>query len=127
MFDLPTIIRAGNGLFQCRLCSEPQATRTQIQRHLLSHFLAHEIAQNIDLRACVICLCEERQRRSNLPFRDCFAEFILSVAEGLAMTKEDFSHTLSEKNLRPYDTEGFAAHSDTGNRPAFLAIKRRSG
>ena len=119
MFDLPTIIRAGNGLLQCRLCSEPQATRTQIQRHLLSHFLAHGIAQNIDLRACVICHCEERQRRSNLPFQDCFAS--------LAMTKEDFSHTLSEINPRPYDTEGFAAHSDTGYRPAFLAIKRRSG
>ena len=35
-------------------------------------------------------LREERRRRSNLVRVDCFAEFILSLAEGLAMTAKRF-------------------------------------
>jgi len=50
VFKLPVVNRVGNGLFQCRLCGEPRSKRTQIQRHLLSHFFAHEVAQTIDLR-----------------------------------------------------------------------------
>ena len=50
VFDPPVVNRVGNGLFQCRLCGEPRNKRTQIQRHLRSHFIAHEIARNIGLR-----------------------------------------------------------------------------
>ena len=49
VFRLPVISRVGNGLFQCRLCGDAKNKLSQAQRHLLSHFFAHEIAQNIDL------------------------------------------------------------------------------
>ncbi len=49
IFRLPVIIRVGNGIFQCRVCGEAKQRLSQAQRHLLSHFFAHEIARNIDL------------------------------------------------------------------------------
>ena len=50
IFRLPVIIRVGNGIFQCRVYGEVKQKLTQAQRHLLSHFFAHEIARNIDLK-----------------------------------------------------------------------------
>ena len=47
---LKTIQRTGNGVFQCRLCGEPRGKLAAAQRHVLAHFFAHEVAQNIDLR-----------------------------------------------------------------------------
>ena len=49
IFRLRVVQRTGNGLFQCRLCGEPRGKLIQAQRHLLSHFFAPEVAQNIDL------------------------------------------------------------------------------
>ncbi len=49
VFELRVIQRAGNGLFQCRLCGEPRGKLKEARRHVLGHFLAPEYAQNIDL------------------------------------------------------------------------------
>lgn len=49
VFRLPVIRRYRNGQFQCRVCGEPRNTLSQVQRHVLSHFVAYEIAKNIDL------------------------------------------------------------------------------
>ena len=45
---LKTIQRTGNGGFQCRLCGEPRGKLAAAQRHVLAHFFAHEVAQNIE-------------------------------------------------------------------------------
>ena len=47
---MKTVQRTGNGVFQCRLCGEPRGKLSAAHRHVLAHFFAHEIAQNIDLR-----------------------------------------------------------------------------
>ncbi len=49
VFRLHVIDRVGNGVFQCRLCGQPRSKLSAVQRHLLSHFFAPEIAENIDL------------------------------------------------------------------------------
>lgn len=49
IFRLRVVQRTGNGVFQCRLCGEPRAKLSAVQRHLLGHFFAPEIAENIDL------------------------------------------------------------------------------
>ena len=49
VFKLRVVQRIGNGLFQCRMCGEPRSRLVQAQRHLLSHFFAPVLAQNIDL------------------------------------------------------------------------------
>jgi len=49
VFRLPVIRRYRNGQFQCRVCGEPRNTLSQVQRHVLSHIVAYEIAKNIDL------------------------------------------------------------------------------
>ncbi len=48
IFDLD-VIRHRNGVFQCVFCGESKSRLTQCQRHVLAHFFAHHIAQNIDL------------------------------------------------------------------------------
>ncbi len=49
VFRLPVVQRTGSGVFQRRLCGQPRSKLSQVQRQLLSHFFAHEVAQNIDL------------------------------------------------------------------------------
>ncbi len=49
VFRLPVIRRFRNEQLQCRVCGEPRNTLSQVQRHVLSHFVAYEIAKNIDL------------------------------------------------------------------------------
>ncbi len=49
VFGLPVIRRFRKRQFQCRVCGEPRNTLSQVQRHVLSHFVAYEIAKNIDL------------------------------------------------------------------------------
>ncbi len=49
VFRLPVIRRFGNGQFQCRVCGEPRNTLSRVQRHVMNHFVSHEIAKNIDL------------------------------------------------------------------------------
>ncbi len=49
VFKLRVVQRIGNGLFQCRMCGEPRSRLVLAQRHLLSHFFAPVLAQNIDL------------------------------------------------------------------------------
>jgi len=49
IFDLDVIRHRGNGVFQCVFCGEAKSRLSQCQRHVLAHFFAHHIAQNIDL------------------------------------------------------------------------------
>ncbi len=49
IFDLDVIGHRANGVFQCVFCGEAKSRLTQCQRHVLAHFFAHHIAQNIDL------------------------------------------------------------------------------
>ncbi len=49
IFDLDVIGHRANGVFQCVFCGESKSRLTQCQRHVLAHFFAHHIAQNIDL------------------------------------------------------------------------------
>ncbi len=49
IFDLDVIGHRANGVFQCAFCGESKSRLTQCQRHVLAHFFAHHIAQNIDL------------------------------------------------------------------------------
>ncbi len=37
------------GIYQCVYCGETKSGLSQCQRHVLAHFFAHHIAQNIDL------------------------------------------------------------------------------
>ncbi len=48
IFDLDVISHRGQ-VFQCVFCGESKSRLTQCQRHVLAHFFAHHIAQNIDL------------------------------------------------------------------------------
>ena len=49
IFELDVVSHRGNGVFQCVFCGESRSRLTQCQRHVLAHFFAHHIAQNIDL------------------------------------------------------------------------------
>ncbi len=48
IFDM-RVIGVDMGIYYCRVCGEPRNTLCQVQRHLLGHFFAPEVAQNIDL------------------------------------------------------------------------------
>ncbi len=48
LFDM-RVIGADMGIYYCRVCCELRNKLCQVQRHLLSHFFAPEVAQNIDL------------------------------------------------------------------------------
>ena len=48
LFD-QRVIGVGIGIYQCRVCGELRDKLGQVQRHLLSHFFAPEVALNIDL------------------------------------------------------------------------------
>ncbi len=39
----------GKGMYQCIFCGESKPRLSIAQRHVLAHFFAHHIAQNIDL------------------------------------------------------------------------------
>ncbi len=49
IFDLDVISNRANGVFQCVFCGESKSRLNQCHRHVLAHFFAHHIAQNIDL------------------------------------------------------------------------------
>ena len=49
IFDLKVISHRGKGMYQCVFCGEAKARLSVAQRHVLAHFFAHHIAQNIDL------------------------------------------------------------------------------
>ncbi len=48
LFDM-RVIGVDMGTYYCRVCGELRNKLCQVQRHLLSHFFAPEVAQNIDL------------------------------------------------------------------------------
>jgi hypothetical protein len=48
LFDM-RVIGVDMGIYHCRVCGELQNKLYQAQRHLLGHFFAPEVAQNIDL------------------------------------------------------------------------------
>ncbi len=49
IFNLDVISHRANGVFQCVFCGEAKNRLSQCQRHVLAHFFAYHIAQNIDL------------------------------------------------------------------------------
>ncbi len=49
IFDYHVVIHRGKGDYQCAFCGESKSRQSQCQRHVLAHFFAHHIAQNIDL------------------------------------------------------------------------------
>ena len=49
LFDYHVVIHQGKGEYQCVFCGETKSRLSQCQRHVLAHFFAHHIAQNIDL------------------------------------------------------------------------------
>ena len=49
IFEYHVVIHRGKGDYQCLFCGESKSRQSQCQRHVLAHFFAHHIAQNIDL------------------------------------------------------------------------------
>ncbi len=49
LFHYQVIDHRGNGMYQCIFCGESKHRSSVAQRHVLAHFFAHHIAQNIDL------------------------------------------------------------------------------
>jgi len=49
LFHYQVIDHRGKGMYQCVFCGEPKPRLSVAQRHVLAHFFAHHIAQNIDL------------------------------------------------------------------------------
>ena len=49
LFHYAVIIHRGKGMYQCVFCGESKPRLSVAQRHVLAHFFAHHIAQNIDL------------------------------------------------------------------------------
>jgi len=49
LFHYSVIDHRGKGMYQCVFCGESKPRLSQCQRHVLAHFFAHHIAQNIDL------------------------------------------------------------------------------
>ncbi len=49
IFEYHVVIHQGKGDYQCVFCGESKSRQSQCQRHVLAHFFAHHIAQNIDL------------------------------------------------------------------------------
>ncbi len=49
LFHYNVINHRGKGMFQCVFCGESKPRLSVAQRHVLAHFFAHHIAQNIDL------------------------------------------------------------------------------
>ena len=49
LFDYNVINHRGKGMYQCVFCGESKPRLSLCQRHVLAHFFAHHIAQNIDL------------------------------------------------------------------------------
>jgi len=49
IFEYHVVIHQGKGDYQCVFCGESKSRQSQCQRHVLAHFYAHHIAQNIDL------------------------------------------------------------------------------
>ncbi len=49
LFYYNVIDHWGKGMYQCVFCGEPKPRLSVAQRHVLAHFFAHHIAQNIDL------------------------------------------------------------------------------
>ncbi len=49
LFYYNVIDHRGKGMYQCVFCGEAKPRLSVAQRHVLAHFFAHHIAQNIDL------------------------------------------------------------------------------
>ncbi len=49
LFHHNVIVHRGKGMYQCTFCGESKPRLSVAQRHVLAHFFAHHIAQNIDL------------------------------------------------------------------------------
>ena len=49
IFEFHVVIHRGKGDYQCVFCVESKSRQSRCQRHVLAHFFAHHIAQNIDL------------------------------------------------------------------------------
>jgi len=49
IFHYHVINHRGKGMYQCVFCGESKPRLSQCQRHVLPHYFAHHIAQNIDL------------------------------------------------------------------------------
>ncbi len=49
LFHHQVIDHRGKGMYQCIFCGESKPRLSVAQRHVLAHFFAHHIAQNIDL------------------------------------------------------------------------------
>ena len=49
LFHHNVIDHRGKGMYQCTFCGESKPRLSVAQRHVLAHFFAHHIAQNIDL------------------------------------------------------------------------------
>ncbi len=49
LFHYGVIDHRGKGMYQCVFCGESKPRLSTAQRHVLAHFFAHHIAQNIDL------------------------------------------------------------------------------
>ncbi len=49
LFHYNVIVHRGKGMYQCTFCGESKPRLSVAQRHVLAHFFAHHIAQNIDL------------------------------------------------------------------------------
>ncbi len=49
LFHYQVIDHRGKGMYQCIFCGESKPRLSVDQRHVLAHFFAHHIAQNIDL------------------------------------------------------------------------------
>ena len=49
IFHFHVVSHRGKGMFQCVFFGETKSRLSQCQRHVLAHFFAHHIAQNIDL------------------------------------------------------------------------------
>ena len=49
IFEYHVVIHQGKGDYQCVFCGESKSRQSRCQRHVLAHFFAHHIAQNIDL------------------------------------------------------------------------------
>ncbi len=49
LFHYNVIDHRGKGMYQCVFCGESKPRLSVAQRHVLAHFFAHHIAQNIDL------------------------------------------------------------------------------
>ena len=49
VFDLPVLVQVAAKNHQCQMCGESRPTRTKAMRHVLSHFLAYEMARDFPL------------------------------------------------------------------------------